>query len=810
MQKISFVFSIILVFLELASAFRFIPPSSFVSSRRPIKSQQLNRNEFIKDMGRMNMMSVVEDKRNTYVPKPSTPLSKHPDLVEGKLDNGFTYIILPNKVPESRFEAHLEILAGSANELERQQGMAHLLEHVSYMGSPKRQLISGTGSRTNAYTDFHHTVFFAACPTYTPDAFFKKPMLPMAFDALIDVMTTTVDNERLEKERAAVLSEASMVNKMEYRVECQVLSALHTENRISARFPIGKEDLIKQWKRDDVQLFHSIHYRPDNVILYVIGDVDIPSTIETIKQKFGGLKPKIDSQKLLKESGEFPDLSMRQVSRHFPPVIHRWSTEEAATGPNIPIGLVRPKALDNEAKVPVEGGYLPVPRIFKHELLQSFSFHLFAKRPIEPVVSKEALRRDIMRKMALSALQIRYNVLQRQDPLFTFIDFNQMNWPREGCAVCSLDLTTDASRWRDAVRAAIIEIRRLGLFGLTEGELVRYKTAILMEAEQLAAQATQMDNENVIESVMEAESCGHTYMHPEEKLEATFEAIENISLEDINEISRELCEHLSHMQSEEGVKPSAVLACCPVISRDGSGFSISEKDVADVISEALGESLTPLEETLVPDTLISRETLLQKASVHTPKWVPVQEKVTIEGKNKLGIVQKMLSNGIKVNMFSMKAEPQKAMIRLYVPGGRMLESAGAQGAVYIGSRTMQEGGAFANVSREEVELFCIDHNVMVEILSTDDALIFDFQSVTSPGPGGVVTGIEACMQVAHIILTDFKYEQDAFERARQSGHEAFDSVVKVRSAYGVSTIALASFILLNIQHKIIILTSFYV
>ena len=58
--------------------------------------------------------------------------------------------------------------------------MAHLLEHVAYMGSPKRQLISGTGSRTNAYTDFHHTVFYAACPTQTPDQFWKKPMLPMA------------------------------------------------------------------------------------------------------------------------------------------------------------------------------------------------------------------------------------------------------------------------------------------------------------------------------------------------------------------------------------------------------------------------------------------------------------------------------------------------------------------------------------------------------------------------------------------------------------------------------------------------------
>jgi hypothetical protein len=83
-------------------------------------------------------------------------------------------------------------------------------------------------------------------------------------------------------------------------------------------------------------------------------------------------------------------------------------------------------------------------RLFSHELLQSFSFHLFAKRPIEPVTTAAALRRDIMRRMTLSALQIRLNVQQRQDPLFTFVDFNQLNWPREGCAVCSLDMTTGA------------------------------------------------------------------------------------------------------------------------------------------------------------------------------------------------------------------------------------------------------------------------------------------------------------------------------------------------------------------------------
>ena len=105
-----------------------------------------------------------------------------------------------------------------------------------------------------------------------------------------------------------------------------------------------------------------------------------------------------------------------------------------------------PSALDTPAKqelVESDSPLFPSSKVFKHELLQSFSFHLFAKRPIEPIVSELALKRELMRRMTLSALQIRLNVQQRNEPLFTFVDFNQQNWPREGCAVCSLDLTTD-------------------------------------------------------------------------------------------------------------------------------------------------------------------------------------------------------------------------------------------------------------------------------------------------------------------------------------------------------------------------------
>ena len=52
-------------------------------------------------------------------------------------------------------------------------------------------------------------------------------MLPMALDALCDVMEARCDPARIEKERQAVLSEMTMVNTIEHRVECQILSTRH-------------------------------------------------------------------------------------------------------------------------------------------------------------------------------------------------------------------------------------------------------------------------------------------------------------------------------------------------------------------------------------------------------------------------------------------------------------------------------------------------------------------------------------------------------------------------------------------------------
>ena len=94
------------------------------------------------------------------------------------------YVILPNAVPPRRFEAHLEVHAGSIDEEVDEQGLAHLVEHVTFLGSKKREGLLGTGSRSNAYTDFHHTVFHIHSPLEGP---LGQPMVRLALEALEEI-----------------------------------------------------------------------------------------------------------------------------------------------------------------------------------------------------------------------------------------------------------------------------------------------------------------------------------------------------------------------------------------------------------------------------------------------------------------------------------------------------------------------------------------------------------------------------------------------------------------------------------------------
>eukprot|EP00971_Amphidinium_carterae_P288611 5730723-Amphidinium_carterae.1 len=64
------------------------------------------------------------------------------------------------------------------------------------------------------------------------------------------------ETERVEKERAAVLSEAQMVNDVAFRMRTDILTATNSENVIHERMPIGLVEQIAEWSPSDLRAFH--------------------------------------------------------------------------------------------------------------------------------------------------------------------------------------------------------------------------------------------------------------------------------------------------------------------------------------------------------------------------------------------------------------------------------------------------------------------------------------------------------------------------------------------------------------------------
>jgi hypothetical protein len=99
---------------------------------------------------------------------------------------------------------------------------------------------------------------------------------------------------------------------------------------------------------------------------------------------------------------------------------------------------------------------------------------------------------------------------------------------------------------------------------------------------------------------------------------------------------------------------------------------------------------------------------------------------------------------------------------------------------------MQEGGAFGPWTREQVELFCVDHLLMVEIACNEESITVDFVfPTTNVGNVGFgdniqlgITGTEAVLQVVREIIVGFKWEADALGRSKQSFRSNHESLQK--------------------------------
>ncbi|HYG18074.1 MAG TPA: pitrilysin family protein, partial [Ohtaekwangia sp.] len=222
-------------------------------------------------------------------------LPTDPQVRIGKLSNGLTYYIRKNGKPENKIELRLVVNAGSILEDDDQQGLAHFTEHMAFNGSKnfkKNDLVSFLqsigvefGADLNAYTGFNETVYILPIPTE------KKENIEKGFQILEDwASTVAFDDAEIDKERGVVLEESRLGKGAEDRMFRVVYPKMFEGSKYAERLPIGKDDILKNFKYDVIRRFYRDWYRPDLMAVVVVGDLD-PAAAETlIKSHFEKLK----------------------------------------------------------------------------------------------------------------------------------------------------------------------------------------------------------------------------------------------------------------------------------------------------------------------------------------------------------------------------------------------------------------------------------------------------------------------------------------------------------------------------------------
>lgn len=229
---------------------------------------------------------------------PTDPLPFDTAVTRGTLPNGLTYYIRRNTRPEKRVMLQLAVKAGSVDETDEQQGLAHFLEHMAFNGSRHFKAgeliktLESTGARmgphVNAYTSFDETVYMFQVPTD------KDGIVTKGLQALADVGGgLTLDPREIDKERGVVIEEWRGGLGSGTRLRDQQIPVLYHGSKYAERLPIGKPEVLKSFTPATLRAFYTRWYRPDRMAVIVVGDID-PAAIEAqIKTLFGSIpKPK--------------------------------------------------------------------------------------------------------------------------------------------------------------------------------------------------------------------------------------------------------------------------------------------------------------------------------------------------------------------------------------------------------------------------------------------------------------------------------------------------------------------------------------
>jgi predicted Zn-dependent peptidase len=204
------------------------------------------------------------------------------------LDNGMQ-VLLINNPALPMVGVNVVVKVGSAYETFTTSGMSHMLEHLLFNGTEsmnQKELydaVDKIGGYNNANTGDYYTNFMMVTPD---DKIFEgmKIQSGMLFRSILP-------EDKFEKEKGIVMEEiAKSLSDSREQAERNIISIIYQGHALSLP-TLGTYETIKGMNRDDVFSFYKNYYRPNNMIMSVIGNFNKEEMLNKVNEFYGSISP---------------------------------------------------------------------------------------------------------------------------------------------------------------------------------------------------------------------------------------------------------------------------------------------------------------------------------------------------------------------------------------------------------------------------------------------------------------------------------------------------------------------------------------
>ena len=167
--------------------------------------------------------------------------------------------------------------AGTRDEAEHQQGMAHFVEHMLFKGTQKRRAwhilnrMENVGGDLNAYTNKEETVVYTA---------FLAEHFSRAFELLTHIVFhSTFPQHEIDKEVEVIIDEIQSYEDTPSELIFDDFENLIFPNHPLGRNILGKPEMLKGFTTDDALAWTNNYYTPSNIVFFVLGDLNFKQIV---------------------------------------------------------------------------------------------------------------------------------------------------------------------------------------------------------------------------------------------------------------------------------------------------------------------------------------------------------------------------------------------------------------------------------------------------------------------------------------------------------------------------------------------------